>query len=994
MDKTVDTCPRNRTETVEASIRLGCGRDKYGNDQYMCLPNLETTSLVEFCHNGIMGFIESGNCLKTAEDKLFIHKCSNFVSGCPDVDFRSNEIYKYPACQNISTEHRCYLADPSCPNTTWDISTEETAEKFISKSTTNHVIYNTTAKNIHTTKFQEDDSAHIGAIMGIVVAVLGLILLLIIVRVVWKRMHKQKRKERKEFLTEKENLLMETEEKVVQGATKGDETGTSSKQNESENDITQSDEGSQNEEIKYYIRKVYVSSETMGDKVEIDDTETRVLNEPNDKKYGVNFEPAETDYSKSESDIHSDSKKKEHSITETDVNGELQERGHDVTETDVSRELQERGHDVTEAGVSRELQERGHDVTETDVKGELQERDHGITEVGVSIESVEGELGILRNSKSNIEGELELIRRMHIGDYSTWRTQISDEFSTLTDDDVLVLFCFLCSDSGPPDFTDSEWLDKLNEIRHWVYSKKNPVTSEEAQQTLDRLKSRDYLWEDQDKITEDTKDETMYRIASINERILYLYSSHDTASVYLRSVRHNRKPGEKCVSSLGCDSLLILRLQMNILTHVTMEDKRIYDQIHQILNVTGDMLKESKDKRKEFLMNLRREGETVHYRERSQDSVDHVTWLWRYGRPDIVRSCIGLHPHNDIYIIDNKAYRKPTGKKNIGICKCDNYLPKIRNLLYSMLLAEKYQLNVNEQSHRVIRDKIKDRYYPDITEDDSLDLPEGITETRDGVMTFISDDIRHDVMYAFVTECLVEDSDLEFFLTTASRDVISEYCRSWDYERSEGGRCLYIPYLPEKICDLFIDKLHLDIITHCTVSDWRIHDRISKRLGVPREVLAWDQEARERYVEYAKRGTQTVHHARGMIVGCAGVGKTTLLKRLLGCTEKEIKEVKSTEGLEVHEEIFELCDEVKSLKARGKYKEKNYVENTFEKLDAKTLTFFDFGGQCAYYACHQIYLTRRAFYIVVMDASKRLDQKVDEEVCDQDGSVFSGWTYG
>ncbi|XP_062566134.1 uncharacterized protein LOC134228499 [Saccostrea cucullata] len=63
-------------------------------------------------------------------------------------------------------------------------------------------------------------------------------------------------------------------------------------------------------------------------------------------------------------------------------------------------------------------------------------------------------------------------------------------------------------------------------------------------------------------------------------------------------------------------------------------------------------------------------------------------------------------------------------------------------------------------------------------------------------------------------------------------------------------------------------------------------------------------------------------------------------------------------------------------------------------IEQKTLTLFDFGGQSAYYACHQIYLTRRAFYVVVVDASKRLDQKVDKKVCDQDGSVFSGWTYG
>ncbi|XP_062609805.1 uncharacterized protein LOC134271618, partial [Saccostrea cucullata] len=230
------------------------------------------------------------------------------------------------------------------------------------------------------------------------------------------------------------------------------------------------------------------------------------------------------------------------------------------------------------------------------------------------------------------------------------------------------------------------------------------------------------------------------------------------------------------------------------------------------------------------------------------------------------------------------------------------------------------------------------------------------------------------------------------FLTTASRDVISQYCRSWGYKRSEGEKCLYVPNEPEKMYYLFIEKLQLDIISHCTVSDREIHIRISQRFRVPEEILVWDKEARERYMEYAKRGTQTVHHARGMIVGCAGAGKTTLLKRLLGCSEEDIRDIKSTEGLEVHEEICDICDETRSLKARKSQENREKVNTT--NVDSKTLTFFDFGGQCAYYACHQIYLTRRAFYVVVLDASKRLDQKVDKAVCDQDGSVFSGWTYG
>ncbi|XP_062570741.1 uncharacterized protein LOC134232780, partial [Saccostrea cucullata] len=327
--------------------------------------------------------------------------------------------------------------------------------------------------------------------------------------------------------------------------------------------------------------------------------------------------------------------------------------------------------------------------------------------------------------------------------------------------------------------------------------------------------------------------------------------------------------------------------------------------------------------------------------------------------------------------------------------KYHEYSEVDKSLLYSLLLCDKYTATVNREAFKSILIKIRKRYFPKMSASDDVDwtsLQREVKKSHNGEATFISDDIRHDVMYAFVTECLVEDSDLEFFLTTASRDVISEYCRSAEYERSEGERCLYIPDRPEKMYDLFINKLQLDIITHCTVCDRGIHGRISERFGVPMEVLYWDHMARERYVEYAKRGTQTVHHARGMIVGCAGAGKTTLLKRLLRCTEEEIKEVKSTEGLEVHEEIFELCDESTTFKARKSQENREKVNTT--NVYSKTLTLFDFGGQCAYYACHQIYLTRRAFFVVVVDASKHLDQKVDKKVCDQDGSVFSGWTYG
>ena len=56
----VSKCPQSLTERNDASKRLGCGRDMFNRSQYMCIPNNETTSLVEYCFNGIMGIKEKG----------------------------------------------------------------------------------------------------------------------------------------------------------------------------------------------------------------------------------------------------------------------------------------------------------------------------------------------------------------------------------------------------------------------------------------------------------------------------------------------------------------------------------------------------------------------------------------------------------------------------------------------------------------------------------------------------------------------------------------------------------------------------------------------------------------------------------------------------------------------------------------------------------------------------------------------------------------------
>ncbi|XP_078325815.1 uncharacterized protein LOC111103528 [Crassostrea virginica] len=110
----VETCPKNLTKVIEASKRLGCKRDEYGNNQYLCLPNVDNTSLVEFCYGGIMGFQKKGNCLQASKGNLTEISCVGFSSGCPGTHFITTDFYKYPACQELDLDHHCYKFDPYC----------------------------------------------------------------------------------------------------------------------------------------------------------------------------------------------------------------------------------------------------------------------------------------------------------------------------------------------------------------------------------------------------------------------------------------------------------------------------------------------------------------------------------------------------------------------------------------------------------------------------------------------------------------------------------------------------------------------------------------------------------------------------------------------------------------------------------------------------------------------------------------------------------------
>lgn len=65
-----------------------------------------------------------------------------------------------------------------------------------------------------------------------------------------------------------------------------------------------------------------------------------------------------------------------------------------------------------------------------------------------------------------------------------------------------------------------------------------------------------------------------------------------------------------------------------------------------------------------------------------------------------------------------------------------------------------------------------------------------------------------------------------------------------------------------------------------------------------------------------------------------------------------------------------------------------------ENLIRPRITFIDFAGQSMYYAFHQIYLSRKTCYILVVDMTKRLNEEVLEPNGGKmDCSRFTSWKY-
>uniref|UniRef100_A0A8W8LYB8 Uncharacterized protein n=1 Tax=Magallana gigas TaxID=29159 RepID=A0A8W8LYB8_MAGGI len=109
----VNECPMNKTEFETAARRRNCT----GKTRYLCAPDINLTSLIEFCTDQEKrSLYGKDNCLKLEDSGFLNHyKCvDKFTRGCPTTPYYDEEIYTYPACLSINSDRRCFVAEKDC----------------------------------------------------------------------------------------------------------------------------------------------------------------------------------------------------------------------------------------------------------------------------------------------------------------------------------------------------------------------------------------------------------------------------------------------------------------------------------------------------------------------------------------------------------------------------------------------------------------------------------------------------------------------------------------------------------------------------------------------------------------------------------------------------------------------------------------------------------------------------------------------------------------
>ncbi|WNJ17082.1 COR domain-containing protein [Pontibacter sp. G13] len=116
-------------------------------------------------------------------------------------------------------------------------------------------------------------------------------------------------------------------------------------------------------------------------------------------------------------------------------------------------------------------------------------------------------------------------------------------------------------------------------------------------------------------------------------------------------------------------------------------------------------------------------------------------------------------------------------------------------------------------------------------------------------------------------------------------------------------------------------------------------------LHPPLEIVQEGREAFLSYFEALEAGRNTVYEARMLIIGEAGAGKTTFARKICDARAPMPQEDSdTTRGIDVTTEIFQ----------------------TEQDADIQ-MHIWDFGGQEVYHGIHQLFLSKRALYVMLLD---------------------------
>ncbi|MCA9968537.1 MAG: 50S ribosome-binding GTPase, partial [Anaerolineales bacterium] len=127
-------------------------------------------------------------------------------------------------------------------------------------------------------------------------------------------------------------------------------------------------------------------------------------------------------------------------------------------------------------------------------------------------------------------------------------------------------------------------------------------------------------------------------------------------------------------------------------------------------------------------------------------------------------------------------------------------------------------------------------------------------------------------------------------------------------------------------------------------------------LSIPPEILMQRNNAQailDYLSEQQEAPARPLNEAKLIIVGQGGVGKTSLVKRLLG---QEFDEAENqTEGINIENWSLE-------------------ANRPQQGVVPIALNIWDFGGQEIMHATHQFFLTKRSLYLLVLDARQGEDE--------------------